>query len=147
MKVFDVIDKGTNQLVYSYESEVAIEWDAYPYSQYKHEPKEITNINPIEVVAPVRITKLAFRNRFTTTEKATLEFAASDDPALPAATRQFKAILRAYLNDVNAATYVDLTRADTKQGVGMLEQYGLIAAGRASQILDLTVKAEEVFNG
>lgn len=147
MKIFDVIDKETGQLAYSYESDVAVEWDAFPYSQYEHKSKDIQSVSPVEVVSPVRITKLAFRNRFTTTEKAALEFAASDDPSLPAATRQFKAMLRAYLNDVNAATYVDLTRADTKQGVSMLEQYGLIASGRAAQILDLTVKAGEVFNG
>jgi len=91
-----------------------------------------------------RITRLAFRNRFTMAEKTALELASLDSPAAPMAQRQQTAMLRAYLADVAAANYIDLARADTRAGVQMLEQAGLIGAGRALQILDGPVQPDEV---
>lgn len=99
----------------------------------------------IQAMAPQRrITRLAFRNRFTMAEKTTLELASLDSPAAPMAQRQQAATLRAYLADVAAANYIDLERADTRAGVQMLEQAGLIGAGRALQILDGPVQPDEV---
>lgn len=99
----------------------------------------------IQAMAPWRrITRLAFRNRFTMAEKTALELASLDSPAAPMAQRQQSATLRAYLADVAAANYIDLARADTRAGVQMLEQAGLIGAGRALQILDGPVQPDEV---
>lgn len=90
-----------------------------------------------------QITKLAFRNRFTRAEKATLEIAALDDPAAPMAQRQQSAALRADLKDQESATFIDLDRADTRAGVQALEAAGLLAAGRALEILDAPVQPHE----
>lgn len=90
-----------------------------------------------------RITKLAFRNRFTTPEKVAMEIASLDNPAAPMAQRQQAAALRATLADITAATFIDLTRADTRAGVQMLETAGLLAAGRALEILGAPVTPEE----
>lgn len=88
-----------------------------------------------------RITKLAFKQRFTTAEKVGLEMAGIDNPAAPMEQRALAAGLRVNQADILAATYIDLKRADTRAGVMALEQYGLIAAGRALVILD-TVPTE-----
>lgn len=93
--------------------------------------------------ADYRITRLAFRNRFLPAEKVTLELASLDNPAGPLLARQQAAALRAYLADVAAATFVDLSRADTRAGVQYLETVTLIAAGRAAAILDAPIQAEE----
>lgn len=85
------------------------------------------------------ITVLAFRNRFTKTEKVTLELASIDNPSAPLAERQLAAAIRVDLQDSAAATFIDLSRADTRAGVQMLETYGLIGPGRASIILDTPV--------
>ena len=90
-----------------------------------------------------RITRLAFRNRFSRNEKVALEMAALDDPTAPMAKRQTAAALRAHLADISAATFVDLQRPDTRAGVQMLESLGLLAAGRAMEILDSVVQDEE----
>lgn len=90
-----------------------------------------------------RITRLAFRNRFAQPEKVMLELAALDDPAAPMAQRQQAAAIRVYLADVAASTFVDLARADTRAGVQSLEAAGLLAPGRALQILDAPVQAHE----
>lgn len=83
--------------------------------------------------ADLRITKLAFRNRFTAAEKTALYTAAKTNVDI-----------QIYLDDVNAATYIDLQRADTRASVQELETAGLIAAGRALQILDAPVQPDEV---
>lgn len=90
-----------------------------------------------------RITRLAFRNRFSRPEKVALEMAALDDPSAPMTKRQMAAALRAHLADISAATFVDLQRPDTRAGVQMLESVGLLAPGRSLEILDSVVQDEE----
>jgi hypothetical protein len=94
-----------------------------------------------------RITKLAFRNRFTQSEKVAIEIAALDDPAAPMQQRAMSAALRASQMDVQAAQFIDLTRADTRAGVQQLEAVGILAAGRAAVILDTPPSEQEVWNG
>lgn len=99
-------------------------------------------------VATVRhITKLAFRNRFTTAEKTALELAAPHNPSLAVnhQSNLLAASLRASFADQRDATHIDIDRADTRAGVQALEQYGLIAAGRAAQILDTDPQPHEVY--
>lgn len=90
-----------------------------------------------------RITKLAFRNRFTLGEKVMLELAALDDPSAAMPARQQAAALRANLADTAAATFIDLIDASTRAGVQMLEAAGLLAEGRALEILDAPVNQSE----
>ena len=109
------------------------------------------NYRKVEPAEPVqqdrRITKRAFRNRFTNAEKAGIEFAALDDPTAPIAQRQQAAALRADLKDQEQATFIDLDDEDTRTGVLTLEAVGLIAAGRAVEILDTPVQDKERFTG
>ena len=89
------------------------------------------------------ITKLAFRNRFTGAEKTAIEFACLDDPSAPMPQRMQSATLRANQADLAAAAFVDLSRPDTRTGVQMLETAGLLAEGRALEILDAQILPEE----
>lgn len=117
--------------------EAPADFDVTRIGEYRYE-------DGVLVLAPdMRITRLAFRNRFTQAEKVALELAALDDPAAPMAQRQQAAALRATLSDTAAATFIDLIRADTRAGVQMLETAGLLAAGRALEILDAPVTPEE----
>lgn len=93
--------------------------------------------------AEQRITRLAFRNRFTMPEKIAIEFAAADDATAPPQRRQFAAMLRIWMRDVDTATSVDLSHAVTRSGVEALEANGLIAAGRAAAILDGPIADDE----
>ena len=87
------------------------------------------------LLAPTRLTRLQFRNRFTAQEKALLELAAMDDPSAEPAQRLQSASLRAYLADLAAAEFVDLADASTVAGVQALEAAGLLAQGRAAEML------------
>jgi hypothetical protein len=101
------------------------------------------NARAAKASAALRITRLAFRNRFTQAEKVMLELAALDDPAATMAQRQQAAAIRVHLADVAASTFIDLGRADTRAGVQALEAGGLIGVGRALEILDAPVEAHE----
>jgi len=88
-------------------------------------------------------TPWAFRNRFTPAEKAAIEMAALDDPAADMAVRGQAAMLRASLKDLAVAEYADLQRADVRDYVQALEAAGLLATGRAAEILDAPLTADE----
>lgn len=90
-----------------------------------------------------RITKLAFRNRFTQAEKVAIEIAALDNPGAPMEQRAQAAALRANQADLTVANFVGLNEPATRAGVQMLEAAGLLAAGRALEILDAPVQAGE----
>lgn len=89
------------------------------------------------------ITKLAFRNRFTQTEKVAIEIAQLDNPSASMSQRAQAAALRASQADVSVSTFIDLDRADTRVGVQSLEAAGLLSAGRALQILDGEIQQPE----
>ena len=83
------------------------------------------------------VTRLAFLSRFTDEEAVALDLA-SQGATVQAAT------LRRYLSKVNAATFIDLSREDTRAGVLALEPLGILAEGRALEILDAPVQSHEV---
>ncbi|MBS3958295.1 MAG: hypothetical protein KGZ52_02690 [Xanthomonadaceae bacterium] len=91
-----------------------------------------------------RITKLAFRQRVGPQALAAIELASVHDAAAPVQAQQLAATLRVMLADVQAATFIDLARPDTRAGVQSLEAAGLLPAGKAAEILDTPVQAHEV---
>lgn len=106
---------------------------------------EFSPPKPEGPVAPVtrRITRLAFRNRFTLAELTGVEIACLDIPTASPAQRQQAAALRVMQRQVDTATYIDLDRADTRAGVQQLEAMGVIGTGRALQILDAPIQPTE----
>lgn len=86
--------------------------------------------------AQTKITRLAFRNRFTFAEKVAIETAAETDAAV-----------RVLLKDQESATFIDLFREDTQQGIQMLVDKALLNSARASEVLSLTIQPEEAFAG
>lgn len=90
-----------------------------------------------------RVSVLAFRKRYSMAERAAIEWAAVDRAELPQTQRQQAAALRATLADIAAASFIDLDDPDTIAGTQMLESMGLIAAGRAAEILSAPVQEVE----
>lgn len=96
-------------------------------------------------VLPRIISRFAFRARFSATEKAKIEVASLDVPTATLPDRMAAAALRAGFQDISAAEYVDLDRADLRARVQALETAGLLdAAGRAAAILDAPIAADEL---
>lgn len=95
---------------------------------------------PAALDAARYITRLAFLSRFTDLEAVTIDLA-SIGATVPAAS------MRRYMSKVNAATFIDLDRADTRAGVLSLEAGGVLAAGRALVILDAEIQDTERYRG
>ena len=94
-------------------------------------------INSSKPLAPVTlVTRLGFRQRFTFSERVAIETAAQSD-----------ASVRVMLKDQEAATFIDLARQDTVDGVNALAEAGLITAERAVEILTAPVQILEQYRG
>lgn len=137
MSTWQVTERSTGKVVYAYTSDEAIDWPGHPFSTHNH-----NLVIPVEAPAPTRrVTKLQFRNLFTSGEKLAIEFASLDNPNGTQEERLQAAALRVFLADVEAATpepdgtSIDLDDPRTVSGVNALESYGLIATGRATEIL------------
>ena len=137
MSTWQVTERATGKVVYAYTADEAVDWPDYPFSTHNH------NLAiPVEEPAPTRrATKLQFRNLFTGEEKVAIEFASIDNPNGTQEERLKSAGLRVFLADVESATpepdgtSIDLDDQRTVAGVNALETYGLIATGRAAEIL------------
>ena len=147
MPTYIVTRKSDGQERYRYQHTEPVEWVGMEFATHDH--VEVVEAPPPPPPAPParHITKLAFRNRFTQAEKVAIEIAALDDPEATMQQRAMSAALRASQEDVAVAQFIDLTRADTRAGVQMLETAGLLAAGRALAILDTPPTETEVWNG
>lgn len=91
---------------------------------------------PVVVPEDRRITRLAFMNRFADPEAVAIDLASQG------ATVQ-AAYMRRYQAKVQAATWIDLDDPDTRNGVIALEDAGLLADGRADEILNSPVRPGE----
>lgn len=147
MARYRVTRKSDSAHVYEYEAAAPVEWIGMEFATHDHDPIAEPAPSPPPAPAPVRVTKLAFRNRFTQAEKVAIELTAADNPASSAPARQLAAALRAQLADQRDALWIDLQRADTRAGVQQLEALGLIGAGRAAVILDTPPTPLEVYVG
>lgn len=102
---------------------------------YRYDGTEFTV--PAAQSAPRIITKLAFRNRFTDSEKVKLYTAAKTNVAV-----------QIYLDDLQAASFINLALEKTRNGVQALEATGLLdVAGRAAAILDSPVRETLIYPG
>ena len=83
-----------------------------------------------------RITILAFKQQLTAAERKAIRAAAKTDEDV-----------EDFVDLCDSATFIDLSRPDTVAGVQALEAAGLLAAGRAAQVLEGAVQAAEVYGG
>ncbi|CAN7469408.1 hypothetical protein [Acidovorax sp. LjRoot194] len=113
-----------------------VAWVLLPYAE---PPQEGTPPK-----SSARMSVLAFRRRFTRTEKAAIEWAAVDRADLPVTLRQQAAALRATLADQAAATFIDLSDPDTVEGVQRLAAMAIITPARAVEIITATIQPEEL---
>lgn len=94
--------------------------------------------SPEEVVEEIhyKITKLAFRNRFTLSEKISIVNTKKTDP-----------VVEVLFDDLLVSTYIDLERQDLHDGVAYLVSISVLTQQRADEILSLTISEVERWNG
>jgi len=89
------------------------------------------------------VTTLAFDLRFTMEEQIAIDLASIDTPAAPMEQRTQAAVLRIAKERARKATFIDLDDPITRDGVQFMEQAGLLAQGRALDILDAPIAEGE----
>ena len=86
---------------------------------------------------PRDVSRKAFLSRFTDPEGVQIDLASIGATVEAAQVRR-------YLSKVNAAQHIDLNDPETREGVHALEAVGLIAQGRALEILDSPIQPKEL---
>lgn len=126
MPTYRVINKSTGQECYSYQSDTILDMDIFPLSNYSHieETTPIPSIPSISVPNRV-LTKIAFLRLFTQQERIAIRAAATTNP-----------ILGDFMSLLGLAEEVDITDQDIIGAVNLLEQSGILASGRAMEILN-----------
>ena len=110
----------TGEVAYAYGADQPDHFGTFPLEQYNHIRQKEVEAAPV----PRTITKLEYLRRFTTAERVAIRAAAAANP-----------VLDDYLKLMELAQEINLDDADTIAAVQMMEQSGLIAAGRAAEIL------------
>jgi len=95
-------------------------------------------------VPPNRIiTNYAFDMRFSLDERVAIEMAGLDDPAASMDARAQAAALRVSQERAKKAQFTDLDNPIVRASVEQMEAGGLLAPGRAAEILDTPVLDDE----
>ena len=115
------------------------------YVSWVNAGNQPTLTQSLSVSGARKITKFAFRSRFTAAEKVALELASLDNPSGTLEERQAAAMLRVFLKDIDTAEFINLDMEQTTNGVKLLEQKGLLGTGRANEILTGEIKSEEAW--
>jgi hypothetical protein len=116
--------------------------------QAVHDAEVATRVAELSQIAgPRRIIPFAFRSRFTSAEKIAIEIACMDDPAAQKYQRAMAASLRVAQADIATAPFISLDSPETAARVQALEHAGLLALGRAAEILGAEVQAHEAYRG
>lgn len=88
--------------------------------------------NPSQPDFDRRITRLAFRMRFTFAEQCAIEAAADTDVQV-----------RVVVKNQDAASYIDLDAAEVSTGIALLVSKSLLPPARATQILTAYIQPHE----
>lgn len=127
MPYYQVLRKSDGVQVYTYQTESdPIEWAGMEFVTHDH--LLVVPVNPdgsIEGSVTGRVmTKLEFLRRFTQDERVAIRTLAKTN-----------VVLEDYMAMIDLAQEIDTSDPDTQAGVQMLETVGLIAAGRANEVL------------
>lgn len=120
MNAYIVQHRESGAVVHAYTADAPTEFVEYPFAQFNHILQKPETVAPAERT----ITKVAYLRRFTTDERVGIRTAAKTS-----------AVLEDYLALMELAEEVNLDDPDTITAVQMLESVGLIAAGRAAEVL------------
>ena len=126
MSIYIVTAKATGAEIYRYSADAPIEWSGMQFADFDHtlEVEAPGTVTDVPVVA-MTWTKLEYLRRFTQDERIAIRTAAKQVPAL-----------EDYVALLELATEVRSDDPDIIAALQMLEGAGLIAAGRAQEILN-----------
>jgi len=134
--IYVVTNKATNAEIYRYSADAPIEWSGMGFDTHDHtaEVEEVTDVVP-RMYADRDLTKLTFRRLFTATEQKAIDRFNATFESHPALTDDQKDDVRTGVENYKAAGSVSLDDPDTGAVLGLYTALGILAAGRAQEIL------------
>lgn len=120
MNTYVIQQRETGDVVHAYTADAPGEFAEYPFAQFNHILQKPETAAPAERT----ITKVVYLRRFTADERVGVRTAAKTS-----------AVLEDYLSMMELAEEINLDDPDTIAAVQMLESVGLIATGRAAEVL------------
>ena len=122
MADYIVTRKSDGAEVYRYQADAPVEWCGMEFAAHDHTEQAE---QPTAPSGPRTMTKLGYLRRFTVEERVAIRAAAAQN-----------AVLADYLQLMELAQDINTGDPDTVAAVTMLEQAGLIATGRANEVLN-----------
>ena len=122
MAEYIVTRKSDGAEAYRYQSDTPVEWNGMEFATHDH---VTVAQQPTTLTGPRTMAKLEYLRRFTVEERVAIRAAAEQN-----------AVLADYLQLMELAQDINTGDPDTVAAVTMLEQAGLIAAGRANEVLN-----------
>lgn len=131
--VKEISEEELQQIAASYHAVVDVTgFDPMPQIGWLLVGNKLVSVEPSS--PSMKITKLALRQRFTIGELTAIYAAMETTP-----------IIKILMDNLNVATFIDLTRADTAGGINVLVSYGLLTSERAVAILTTVPSASEKY--
>lgn len=119
MTIYTVQNRATGEIVHAYTADGPDHSATYPYDTYNHIPQPVVTTPPVRLLS-----KLEYLRRFEQAERIGIRAAAPSSPALAD-----------YLQLLDMADDVNLDHPDVAAALTMLTAAGLLAEGRAAEIL------------
>ncbi len=134
--IFIVTNKATGAEIYRYSADAPIEWGGMGFDTHDHTvmQEEVTDVVP-RMYADRDLTKLTFRRLFTPVEQKAIDRFNATFESHPALTDDQKDDVRTGLENYKAAGSVSLDDPDTAKVLGLYTALGILAGGRAQEIL------------
>lgn len=137
MTTYIVTRKSDQTEVYRYNADAPIEWSGMEFATHDHEPEAVDQSTPTDVpVVSMTWTKLAFERKFTDAEWAAAQAFNAGFEGIHQLSEEQKLKIRRGLNDYKIATEISSVDPGTVTLLSLYEAFGVIAAGRAQEILN-----------
>jgi|DEB19_MinimDraft_2_1074335.scaffolds.fasta_scaffold55298_2 hypothetical protein len=137
MTTFVVTRKSDGQEVYRYNADAPIEWSGMEFATHDHATEAVDPSAPTDApIVAMTWTKLAFERKFTDAEWAAAQDFNAGFEGIALLTDEQKLKIRRGLNDYKIATEISSIDPGTVTLLGLYEAFGVIASGRAQEILN-----------
>lgn len=123
MTLYHVIRKSDGTQVYAYEADAPIEWAGMEFATHDHIEVVLEMVTPAPV--PQILTPLQYLRRFSLPERVAIREAAKTD-----------FVVEDLMDMLDRAQEINTADMDTIAGTHYMEHLGLIAPGRAAEVLN-----------
>ena len=138
MKIFRVVRKSDNKVLYEYQSDAAVPWVGMEFAACDH--IDITPSTPVEFAAPVYggrriLTKLEFRSLFPAGSLMAIDRLEAQFETMDSLSAEQKDAIRTAFSNYHEAQDIDLDNDLLTAGLPMYVALGFLTADQLAEVL------------